>query len=377
LSGTWLQNVARSWLVLQLSNSPFILGLVAFIGSIPIFLLSLLGGAFADRVQKRNLIIFTQSILTLLAFILALLVYLKLIKVWQILLIEAVAGITLAFDTPGRQSFVVEMVGREDLLNAIALNSFIFNLARIIGPAIAGILIGSIGVAGCFFLNGLSFLPVIFGLYLIRTTSYPFDKNSSFAQDIKEAFQYILNNRPIFFLILMTGVFSVFGVSYLTLIPVFARDILKVGVKGYGYLMSGIGLGSLSGALILATLGSHLRKGKIIVFASFLFSLLILIFSYSKIYLLSLILLFGLGLCVIMQNVTVNTIIQEVVPDNLRGRVVAFYVIMFMGMFPIGSLFAGAIAQRFGASVATACGGIVVFLWTLYVYFTKPAIRKI
>ncbi len=377
LSGTWLQNVARSWLVLTMSNSPFILGLVAFIGSIPIFLLSLLGGAFADRVNKRNLLLFTQSVLTILAFVLALLVYLKLIRIWQILVIEAIAGITLAFDTPGRQSFVAEMVEKEDLLNAIALNSFIFNLARMIGPAIAGILITSVGIAGCFFLNGLSFFPVILALSLIRIKFSPPPQNVSYARDIKEAFQYITNNRALFFLILMVGVTSIFGVSYLTLIPVFARDILRVGVRGYGYMMSGVGFGSLFGAIALATVGSYVRKGKIIILASLLFSLLILIFSFQRIYIISLILLFGLGLCIIMQNVTVNTIIQEMVPDNLRGRVIAFYVIMFMGMFPIGSLIAGAMSQRFGAPAATASGGIIILFWTLYILFFQPRVRRI
>jgi len=230
LTGTWVQNVARSWLVLQLANSPFILGLVAFIGSVPILLFSLLGGVFADRVNKRNLILFTQSSLTILAFILAGLVYFKLIKVWQILILEALSGLAFAFDAPGRQSFVKELVEREDLLNAVALNSFIFNLARMIGPAVSGLLITAVGVATCFFVNGLSFLPVIIGLLFIKTQSFSPEKGS-YTQDIKNAFSYILANKEILFLILMVGFLSVFGVSFLTLIPVYARDILKVGVK--------------------------------------------------------------------------------------------------------------------------------------------------
>ncbi len=375
LSGTWLQNVARSWLVLQISNSPFILGLVAFIGSIPISLLSPFGGIFADRVYKRNLILITQSILTILAFLLATLVYLKLIRVWQILILEVLAGITFAFDAPARQSFVKEMVGKEDLLNAVALNSFVFNLARMVGPAVAGILISAIGVAPCFFLNGLSFLPVIFGLSLIKTEFSPPEK-TSYAEDIKKALRYIRGHKEILFLVLMVGVLSIFGVSFLTLVPVYARDILQVGVKGYGYMMSGVGLGSLFGAFVLATFGQNIKKGKIVLSASFFFSLLLLLFSSIRLFPISLLLLFGLGLCTIMQNVTVNTALQETVPDDLRGRVMSFYVVMFMGMFPIGGLFAGAIAQRLGAPVTTTLGGMVILLWTLYVYFTKRMVRE-
>jgi MFS family permease len=366
LTGTWVQNVARSWLVLQLANSPFILGLVAFIGSVPILLFSLLGGVFADRVNKRNLILFTQSSLTILAFILAGLVYFKLIKVWQILILEALSGLAFAFDAPGRQSFVKELVEREDLLNAVALNSFIFNLARMIGPAVSGLLITAVGVATCFFVNGLSFLPVIIGLLFIKTQSFSSEKGS-YTQDIKNAFSYILANKEILFLILMVGFLSVFGVSFLTLIPVYARDILKVGVKGYGAMMSAVGFGSLFGAAILAVQGKNLRRGKLVLLASFSFAILIILFSCQRVFLISLFLLFGLGLCTIMQNVTVNTVIQEVCPDHLRGRVMSFYVMMFMGMFPIGSLFAGAIAQRLGAPIATATGGIIILLWTLYV----------
>lgn len=376
LTGTWVQNVARSWLVLQLSNSPFILGLVAFIGSIPILLLSLFGGIFADRVYKRNLILFTQSILTILAFILAGLVYFKLIKVWHILVLEALAGMVFAFDAPGRQSFVKELVNKEDLLNAVALNSLIFNLARMIGPTVAGLLITTVGIAVCFFVNGLSFLPVILGLFFVRTTFSPPEK-SSYSKDLKDAFGYILRNKEIFSLILMVGFLSVFGVSFLTLVPVYARDILRVGVKGYGTMMSAVGLGSLFGAGLLATLGRNLKRGRIVLLASFSFAIFILLFSGQKIFLLSLFLLFGLGLCTIMQNVTVNTVIQEVVPDNLRGRVMSFYVMMFMGMFPVGSLLAGAVAQKFGAPVATATGGVIILLWTLYVGFTKPSLREI
>ncbi|MEO0098998.1 MAG: MFS transporter [candidate division WOR-3 bacterium] len=370
LIGTWVQNVARSWLVLQLSNSPFILGLVAFIGSIPILIFSLLGGLFADRVYKRNLLLFTQTTLTILAFLLAGLVYLQLIRVWHILILEALAGMVFAFDAPGRQSFVKELVNKEDLMNAVALNSLIFNLARMIGPAVAGLLITTVGIAFCFLVNGLSFLPVIFGLIFIRTAFLPPEK-SSYSKDLKDAFRYILKNREILLLILMVGFLSVFGVSFLTLVPVFARDILRVGVKGYGMMMSAVGFGSLSGASLLAILGKDLKKGKVIIIASFSFALFLLIFSFQKLFLPSLFLLFGLGLWVIMQNVTVNTILQEVVPDNLRGRVMSFYVMMFMGMFPVGSLLAGAVAQKFGAPVATAFGSIVILIWSLYVSLAK------
>ena len=370
LIGTWIQIVAESWLVFQLTNSPFLLGVVGFLGSIPIFLLSLFGGVAADRINKRKILLFTQTGFMVLAFILAFLTQFKLITAGQIMLIALLNGIIMAFDAPSRQAVVVELVGKEHLLNAIALNSAAFNSSRLIGPALAGILIAAIGMSGCFYINGISFLAVIIALLLIRVSNnVKNEDNPEVLKALREGLRFIKNNRLILILISVVGITSLFGISYTLFMPVFARDILKVGIRGLGWLMSAAGIGALAAALILAKLYRLKYKGRFLIISSLIFSFSLILFSLSRSYLFSLFTLVLIGWSSVTAISLVNTMLQTLVPDNFRGRVMSAFMFTFAGLMPFGNLIAGSIAQAWGVSLAVAMGGVICAL-----FFTGTAI---
>ncbi|MDD5568789.1 MAG: MFS transporter, partial [Candidatus Omnitrophica bacterium] len=328
LIGTWIQQVAQSWLVFQLTNSAFLLGVVGFLSSIPIFLLSLFGGVLADRLDKRNILILTQSIFMLLAFALGFLNQTKLITPAQIMIVALLNGIVMAFDAPARQSVVVELVGKAHLFNAIALNSVAFNSSRIIGPAIAGILVATIGMSGCFYINAISFLAVIIALWVIKIDKKePYRKSKSAWEDLKEGLVFIKNRQLILTLISMVAVVSLFGVAHIILMPIFANDILKVGIKGLGVLMSIAGVGALIGALILARLGDFKHKGKFLSFSTLLFSVSLIVFGLSQMYWLSLAAMFFIGGTSVTSIALVNTLLQTKVEDKFRGRVMSVFMI--------------------------------------------------
>jgi MFS family permease len=382
LIGTWMQTVAQGWLVLQLTNSAFLLGLVNGIGSLPVLLFSLPGGVVADRVKKRNLLIATQSTAMVLAFLLAFLTYLHLkggfhLKVWYVVAIAAAAGSAFALDAPARQSFFIEMVGKKDLLNAIALNSAIFNGARVIGPALAGVLIGVIGMAGCFFLNGVSYIAVIIGLYLIRTEHVPAARRDSPWQDMKQGLQYAWNNKVIRALVIIVAIFSIFGMPYVVLMPIFARDILQKGAGGLGFLMTSTGVGALAGALGLASLGGGGRKGRMIFWAGMVFCAAELVFSISRSYALSLAVLPVLGVGMVSQVAVINSSLQTLVPDGMRGRVMGVFTLMFMGMMPFGSFISGTLASRWGAPFALQAGLAVCVLTSLAAFRLVPELWEL
>ncbi|MRR10260.1 MFS transporter, partial [bacterium] len=272
LVGTWLQQVALSWYVLALTDSAFLLGAVSAIGSLPVLLLSLPGGVVADRVPKRGLLIVTQGVAMLMAFLLAALVHFQVVRLWHIVAIAAVSGSAFAFDAPARQSYQAELVPREKLLNAIALNSAIFNGARIMGPALAGLLYAAIGPAGCFLLNGASFLAVIGSLWLITARSAPPRRELSAWDDMRTGVTYVWRAPAVRGFITIVAVFSVFGMAYAVLMPVFARDVLHVGARGFGFLMTATGAGALAGALGLATFGRMKRRGEFVFAAGLLFA---------------------------------------------------------------------------------------------------------
>lgn len=378
LIGTWIQTVAQSWLVFQLTNSAFLLGLVGFLGSIPIFLLSLFGGVVADRINKKNILIFTQSAFMVLAFVLAILTHLKIITPSHIMFIAVLNGIVMAFDAPSRQAVVVELVGKKHLFNAIALNSVSFNSSRIIGPALAGIMVASIGMAGCFYVNGISFLAVLAALFLIQINQVgrP-EKGNSKMEDLKAGLRLIKNNRLILTLILMVGISSLFGVSYAILMPIFANDILRVGVKGLGVLMSSAGIGALIAALILARLGDFKYKGKLLIFSSIVFSLALVLFSLSKIYLLSLIALVFIGGASVMAMALINTLLQTMVSDEYRGRVMSAFMFTFAGMMPFGNLIAGVLSQAIGVSLTVMISGIICTIFFIGINIALPGIRRL
>ena len=317
----------------------------------------------ADRVEKRRIVIATESTAMVLAFILAALVWFNVIRVWQIALLAFLEGITDAFDIPTRQSLVVDMVGKDDLMNAIALNSSLFNGARVFGPAIAGVLIGIIGMTGCFFLNGVSYVAVVaayFAMRLPATTQRT--KRQPMLQETMEAFRYVRSHRILRAVILLVTVVSLFGWPYSVLLPVFARDVLHTGASGYGYLMAANGMGALVGALTLASLGNTPHRRKLFYGGLFGFCIMLICFAQSKIYWLSAAALAGSGFFMIIFFATANTAVQTRVPDELRGRVMGIYALAFIGLTPFGSLIAGTLAHVKSSSFTVTLGAIICLI---------------
>jgi len=379
LIGTWIQSVAQSWLIFELTRSAFLLGFVGFLNSIPLFLFSLFGGVLADRLNKRNILIVTQISFMALAFALALLTQFKLITPAQIMALAVLNGVVMAFDAPSRQSMVVELVGKAHLPNAIALNSVAFNSSRIIGPAIAAVLVSAIGMSGCFYINGVSFLAVIIALFAINIKpkgARP-GKAVSAMKDLKDGLIFVKNNPTILVLIAIVGIVSLFGVSYVVLMPIFANDVLRVGVRGLGVLMSCAGFGALIGALILARLGDYKHKGWLLFGSSFIFSAALIIFALSRMYIVSLAALVFVGGASVIAVSLINMILQTDVPDEYRGRVMSVFMLTFAGMLPFGNLIAGSLAQSFGVSAAIMAGGISCTVFFCIINIVFPGIRKL
>lgn len=378
LVGTWIQIIAQSWLVFQLTNSVFLLGLVGFLGSIPVFLLSLFAGVAADRLNKRSILLFTQNAFMVLAFTLAILTQFKLITPVQIMMIALLNGTVMAFDAPARQAVVVELAGKQHLLNAIALNSAAFNSARIIGPALASILIASVGMSGCFYINGISFIAVIIALLLIKNNGLPRKNNKTvLLKDLAEGLRFINDNRLILVLMTMVGITSLLGVSYVILMPVFANNVLRVGVRGLGVLMSCAGLGALAAALILAKLGDFKRKGRLLISSSIIFSFALVLFSLSKVYLLSLVTLTVIGWSLVTAISLINNSLQVLVPDEFRGRIMSAFMFTFAGFMPFGNLIAGVLSHFWGVSMTVMLNGVILCAFFITINALFPEIRKI
>jgi len=370
--------VAQSWLVFQLTNSSLLLGIVGFLGTIPIFVLSLLGGAVADRMDKRKILLFTQNAFMVLAFILAGLTHAKIINVSEIMIIALLNGVVMAFDGPSRQSVVVELVGKKHLMNAIALNSAAFNSARIIGPALAGILIAGIGMSGCFYVNGISFLAVILALLLIKTNGPLKQKPSThITKDMIDGLLFIKGNRIIMILITMVGMTSLFGVSYVILMPVFAKEVLFVGIREFGMLMSSAGIGALIAALMLARLGDFMHKGRLLFVSSLIFSFSLILFALFKVFIFSLIALVFLGWSSVTAISLINTLLQVLVPDGLRGRTMSAFMFTFAGVMPFGNLIAGYLANWKGASFAIFISGIICTVFFAAINIIYPQIKEL
>lgn len=354
-----MQNIAQAWLVYRLTGSSLLLGTVGFASQIPVFLIAPIGGMVADRYNRQRVVIATQVSSMLLAFVLSALTLTHRVQVWQILVLAALLGVVNAFDIPARQSFLVDMVGREDLMNAIALNSSMFNGARIVGPAIAGVLVASIGEGWCFFANGVSYIAVIIGLFMIAV-----DKPAGLAtegsalQHIVEGFRFVKRTGPIRTLLLLLGLVSLVGMPYTVLMPVFADRILHGGARGLGILMGATGVGALLGALTLASRSGLSGLGRWIAFSCGGFGFFLILFSFSRYFWLSAAILIPVGFCMMLDMSASNTLIQAMVPDHLRGRVMAVYSMMFMGMAPFGALLGGAVADRMGAPIAVSMGAV-------------------
>jgi len=375
LVGTWMQNVAQSWLVYKLTGSSFWLGATGFAGQIPVFLIAPVGGIVADRKNRRHVVIATQTFSMLLALILAGLTLAHAVQVWHVIVLAALLGVVNAFDIPARQSFIVDMVGKEDLINAIALNSSMFNGARVAGPAIAGVLVAKLGEGWCFFGNGVSYIAVIIGLLLMRVNWQPQKPSGSPLENILEGFRYVRETQPIRVLLLLLGLVSVVGMPYAVLMPIFADRILHQGASGLGILMGATGVGALVGALSLAFKRGLKGLGTWVLLSSAGFGATLILFGISKIFWLSVGVLVPVGYCMMVQMASSNTLIQSIVPDRLRGRVMALYSMMFMGMAPIGALGAGVAAAHLGAPLTLAIGGMACMLGSAAFGIRLPVMR--
>src|SRR5579872_1790707 len=360
LIGTWMDTAAEALLVYRLTGSSLLLGTVAFAGQIPISLFATAGGFVADKFDRRKIVIGTQTLSMILAGILAFLTLTHRVTVTQVIVLAALMGIVNAFDIPTRQAFLVEMVGREDLMNAIALNSSMFQGARIIGPVIAGIIVYKIGEGWCFFSNSVSYIAVIIGLLLMRIApSLGAGRHTAPLEHIKEGFRFARNTAPIRALLMLIALVSLVAMPYSVLMPVFAMKILHGTARTYGVLMGATGVGALFGALTLASKRGVSGLGRIIAIACGAFGAGLILFSLSHWYWLSLCLLVPVGYSIMLQMASSNTLIQVMVPDRLRGRIMAVYSMMFMGMAPLGSLLYGALAERIGAPWTLGLGGAV------------------
>jgi len=376
LIGTWMQTVAQSWLVYRLTGSAVLLGTVAFASQIPVFLFATVGGIVADRLRKHPIVVFAQIASMLLAFILAWLTLTDRIQVWHIITLASLLGTVNAFDIPARQSFLVEMVGKDDLINAIGLNSSMFNGARVIGPAVAGIMVASIGEGWCFLVNAVSYIAVIVGLMMMRLAP-PVPRAHGAAQNpgVFEGFRYAWRTGPVLALLLLIALVSMTGMPYSVLMPIFADKILHGGARGLGMLMCAIGVGATMGALTLAMRSGLRGLSRLVAMSSAGFGLGLIFFSMSRSFWLSMAVLVPTGYSVMLQMATANTMLQTMAPDHLRGRVMGLYSMMFMGMAPIGALGAGFTAARLGAPLTVAIGGVVCLVGSALFARRLPQIR--
>lgn len=378
LTGTWMQSVAQGWLVLRLTDSPLLLGLVAAASSLPVLFFSLPAGALADRVPKQRILLVTQVTSLVLAAILAALTLSGLVAVWHVLLLAVLLGMVNAFDAPARQAFTVEMVGREDLLNAIALNSSIFNGARTMGPAVAGVVVALIGEGPAFLANALSFVAVIASLLLMRLPPWTPPPSARRGNPLREGLGYIAREPRVRSLLLQVGAMGFFGFVHIPLLPAFARDVLGADATGLGLLSAASGLGALTAALILAQLGDNTPRGRLLSLAVLLHPPFMIGFTMARGLPLAMMMLFCAGWAGVTAMALSNTLIQVIVPDSLRGRVMSVFTLSLMGLSPLGGMFAGAAAEYVG-SVPLVVAVSVAIAWIIaaVVALRAPYLRKL
>jgi len=362
-TGTWMQNVAQSWLVYRLTGSAWWLGMIGFAGQIPVFLLALVGGVLADRYRRYRLILLTQTLALIQALLLAALTLSGHVTVGAIFALALFIGFINAIDMPTRQSFVVELVGKEDLMNAIALNSSVVNGARIVGPALAGVLVAWLGEGLCFLLNGVSYLAVIVGLLRMQLSTERVERPvGSTLSHLKEGFVYVRNNQPIRAILLLLAFVSLCGLPYMVLMPIFADRVLGGGPHTLGLLMGAAGVGALTGALTLAVRREVEGLGRIVALSGGTMGVMLVLFSFSRSLFLSAVLVGFIGCAMMLQMAASNTLLQTMVVDRLRGRVMSFYSLSLLGMAPFGSLAAGIVATHIGAPDTVAVGGALCLL---------------
>ena len=375
--GTWMEKVATGWLVLQLTNSAFWLGVVGFASSIPILFFALIGGVVADHVNNRKLLMFTQSAMMMFAFALSGLAFFRVINVYEIGLLALGTGLAMSLNTPSYQALVPRLIPREDLTNAIALNSAQFNMSRIIGPTLGGFAMALVGVAGNFFLNGLSFLAVLFALMRMRIPEREAPPEGHFRDKLKQGFDYVFRHPHMKPLVVLTAVGSLLAVPYLTFVPYFARDVLHSDARGLGILMACNGVGAFFGATTIAWLGRIQRRGRFVLRAGIGFFASIILFSFSHQFLLSALFLVFAGYFMITMVATINSLLQHLAADQMRGRVMSIYSTAFLGLPPVGSLIAGLLAR--GISPAHAIAGMcaLALIGAVAIYGTSTELRSL
>jgi MFS family permease len=384
-TGTWMQAVAQGWLVLQLTNSPFWLGVDGFMATAPGLVLTLLGGVFADLVDRRRLLILTQIGAGLSALTLAVLIVMNVVHVWMILLLSFVTGCCMALAGPSYQAITVDLAGREDLANAIALNSMQFQLSRVLGPVFAGIAFKTLGIAGCFFGNAASFVAVFVSLSLVRYdegTGRPAPAHSikdrrAVWNDLVNGLRYVRRRPRVFMLLLIAASTSLFGAPYLSLVPYFARDILHLDEKGLSILMGASGAGACIAALTLAFLGNFHHKGWSVLSGAFFFALCLIGFSLSTHLSTSLMFIFGMGFAIVSCVAVINMLLQQLVTDEMRGRVMSMFILSFIGPMPIGNLIGGAASAHFGAPHTLATGGAIIIIFIVIMTLSTRRIREL
>jgi MFS family permease len=381
--GTWMQAVAQGWLVLQLTNSPFWLGLDAFMATAPAFIFTLLGGVFADLIDRRRLLIYTQVVAGLAALGLAALVATEVVDRWMVLGFSFVTGCCMALASPSYLAMTYDLVGREDLANAIAMNSTQFQLSRVVGPALAGVAFRVFGLAGCFLANGLSFIAVVAALWMVRTerhsnsAAHSVKDRRALWRDLIEGFSYVRNRPRVSSLLLLAAVNSFFGAPYFTMVPIYARDIFHLGETGLALMMGIAGAGAFLGALLVAYLGDFRRKGWFVLGGAIIFGLCITGFALSSRLTLSLVFLFGLGFALVVSVSLTNTLLQKLVTDQMRGRVMSMFILSFMGTMPIGNILAGSASSHYGPQITLAVGGLVVTIVGMGVSIFNKRLREL
>lgn len=399
--GTWMQTIAQQWLVYRLTGSAAMLGMVNLMSLLPLVPFSLWGGSLADRFPKRSVVVVTQTAAMIQALALAALTWTGVVQVWHVMILALLLGAINAVDMPARQAFVVEMVDdRADLTNAIGLNSTIFNAGRAIGPAIAGVTVATMGEAGAFFLNGVTFLPVILGLMLMRLPLVQHEtRRTNTVAHLVEGMRYMLDNRAVLVLMSLVGVSAFLSMPYATLLPVFAERVLKESAQPllhlvcsesrsllscqspdaltYGLLMAASGLGAVMGALFVASLPANARRGRWLTLGNLAFPGLLLAMSASRSFPATMLLMVFIGISFVAQNALANTLIQITVPDNLRGRVMSFYSLTFQGMMRLGGLQAGIMGDLIGAPLTVGLGATISLAYGVLVAIRYPRVRNL
>ncbi len=378
LFGTWMQTSAQGFLIFELTKSPAYLGYVGFASGIPSWIFMLIGGVASDRFRRRHLLIATQSSMMALAFILAGLTFSEVVQPWHIIVLAFLLGIVNAFDAPARLAFTPELVDKADLTNAIALNAMMFNLGAIVGPAAAGLVYALAGPAWCFTINGLSFIAVILALGAMKLQEGPpVVRTRSAISELREGIRYAVSDKVVRSIIILVGITSMFGISFTTLLPAWAVDVLGGNVTTNGLLQSARGLGAVIGALAIASLGRFKYHGKLLTIGTFLFPALLFIFSLIRQIPLSLVCLCGMGVSIVVIMNLANSIVQTTVADHIRGRVMGLYSMVFFGMNPFGALLLGQTAASTSEQVAIMFGSFVLFVCAVLFWFLTPYIRKL